>query len=47
MKALDDLFVTIMSIPFVSDSIKTRAGFLRTQLCGKGRGFDLGRMFGF
>jgi hypothetical protein len=47
LKTLNDLFVTIMSIPHVDVDTKVRAGFLQTQLCGKGRGFDLGSLFGF
>jgi hypothetical protein len=47
LKTLDELFCTIMSIPFVDTNIKTRAGYLRTQVCKQGRGYDLYRMFGF
>lgn len=46
MTSLDDLFTTIMSIPHLPVDLKTRAGFLRTQLCRKGRGFDLFNIFG-
>lgn len=46
MKSLDELFKTIMSIPHLPVDIKTRAGYLRTQLCKQGSGYDLFNLFG-
>jgi hypothetical protein len=47
MKSLDELFKTIMSIPFIDTNTKVRAGFLRTKLCGQGCGYDIFNLFGF
>ena len=47
MKSLSELFATIMSIPCVDKQIKVRAGYLQSKLCGTGRGFGIGNLFGF
>ncbi|MDZ7883033.1 MAG: hypothetical protein U5N53_09010 [Mycobacterium sp.] len=46
MDSLDELFSTIMSIPFVDVDVKVRAGYLRSQLFGRGRGYHLFNLFG-
>lgn len=46
MKSLDELFTTIMSNPYVDIDTRTRAGYLRSKVCRKGRGFFLFSLFG-
>lgn len=47
METINKLFETIVSIPHVDTDVKVRAGYLRTQICKRGQGYNLFRVFGW